>query len=65
MESLVKFPNRLATAWERMGPATQKLTVDTAKAWNREMNLPGVPRIGDARTGEKSNPKAAKAHAAK
>lgn len=53
VENLVKFPNRLATAWERMGPATQKLTTDTAKAWNREMNLPVA-----ARTGEKSNAKA-------
>jgi len=57
VENLVKFPNRLAIAWERMGPATQKLTTDTAKAWNREMNLPVA-----ARTDEKSN---AKAHAAR
>ena len=57
VENLVKFPKRLATAWERMGPATQKLTVETAKAWNREMNLPAAARVG-----EKSH---AKAHAAR
>jgi hypothetical protein len=53
VENLVKFPKRLAAAWERMGPETQKLTTDTAKAWNREMNLPAA-----ARTGEKSKAKA-------
>lgn len=47
VENLVKFPKRLATAWERMGPATQKLTVETAKAWNREMNLPASARAGE------------------
>ena len=57
VENLVKFPNALATAWEQMGAATQMLTTDTAKAWNREMNLPVA-----ARTSEK--PKA-KSHAAR
>lgn len=59
VESLVKFPNRLAIAWERMGRETQKLTKDTAKAWNREMNLPLAARAGAK---SKSN---AKAHAAR
>jgi hypothetical protein len=44
VENLVKFPKRLAAAWERMGSATQKLTTDTAKAWNREINLPAAAR---------------------
>jgi len=48
VENLMKFPKRLATAWERMGPETQKLNTDTAKAWNREMNLPAVARNGEA-----------------
>lgn len=47
VENLMKFPKRLGAAWERMGPATQKLTTDTAKAWNREMNLPAAARIGE------------------
>jgi hypothetical protein len=53
VQDLVRYPKRLAIAWERMGPETRRLTTDTARAWNREMNLPAA-----ARDGEKSKAKA-------
>ena len=53
VQDLVRYPKRLAIAWERMGPETRKLTTDTARAWNRETNLPAA-----ARTGETSKAKA-------
>ena len=47
VQDLVRYPKRLAIAWERMGPETRKLTTDTARAWNREMNLPAAARSGE------------------
>lgn len=47
VQDLVRYPKRLAIAWERMGPETRKLTTDTARAWNREMNLPAAARPGE------------------
>ena len=44
VEDLVRYPKRLAKAWELMGPETRGLTIDTAKAWNRDMNLPPQAR---------------------
>ena len=44
VENLVRYPKRLATAWDQMGAQTRKLTSDTAKAWNREANLPALAR---------------------
>jgi hypothetical protein len=45
VQDLVRYPKRLATAWDLMGSATQKLTRDMAKVWNREVNLPPQARI--------------------
>lgn len=47
VQDLVRYPRRLATAWKRMGEETRKLTTDTARAWNREMNLPAAARPGE------------------
>jgi hypothetical protein len=44
VQDLVRYPRRLATAWQLMGPQTQKITMATATAWNREMNLPIAAR---------------------
>ena len=44
VENVVRYPKRLAEAWEQMGAKTRKLTVDTARAWNREANLPAPAR---------------------
>jgi|SRR5215470_10950090 len=44
VQDLVRYPKRLAKAWELMGPETRRLTSDTARAWNREMNLPASAR---------------------
>jgi len=44
VQDLVRYPKRLAKAWELMGQGTQRLTTNTAKAWNREMNLPAAAR---------------------
>ena len=48
VQDLVRCPKWLATAWERMGPETRRLTTDTARAWNREMNLPAAARPGES-----------------
>jgi hypothetical protein len=48
VQDLVRCPKWLATAWERMGPETRRITTDTARAWNREMNLPAAARPGES-----------------
>src|SRR6266436_3350708 len=48
VQDLVRCPKWLATAWERMGPETRRLTTDTARAWNREVNLPAAAPRGKA-----------------
>src|SRR5438477_13163163 len=47
VQTLVSYPRRLAKAWVLMGEETRKITRDTAKAWNREANLPPAARSSE------------------